>query len=114
MLEPAIEECIDIETTDVVGDGSSSISGGGTGNGGSGEGTSGSSGGSKLDGFNLGGNRSLSSAEKTARFQRGTEKVKEKIILAKKASDPGFETPQNERPHLSSQQLANLLNGKQR
>ena len=48
-------------------------------------------------------------------FRQVSSDVKKRI--AESTPGPqgsGFDTPQNERPHLSPQQMANLLNGKQR
>lgn len=93
VLDPAIEECEDIETTDVGGDG------GGTSTGGSSSGPS----------------ESAPKKDKFAAFRRGMEKVKE---LSNAASTPGpqgsgFSTPQNERP-FTPQQVNDLFNGKRR
>lgn len=96
VLEPAIEECIDIETTDVGGDGSASGSGGlsaGT--------TSGAGGGAPKP------------SSKAAKFNMGIKKVEE---LNNAATTPGpqgsgFATPQNERP-FTPQEIANLFNGR--
>lgn len=115
VLEPAIEECIAIETTDVGGDGGGSI-GGGTSDGDIATSQASESGNSIADRFNLGGGKKLSEAEKTEKFRQGTARVQE-LINKKSTPGPqgsGFATPQNERPHLSPLQLNQLLNGKQR
>ena len=99
VLDPAIEECIDIETTDVGGDGSGASSG------------SVSTGG----GLSSTPGENAPKKDKFAAFRRGIEKVKE---LNNAATTPGpqgsgFSTPQNERP-FTPQQLADLFNGKRR
>lgn len=95
VLDPAIEECIDIEDSDVGGDGGGTSAGGGA---------------------SSGPSESAPKKDKFASFRRGIEKVKE---LNNAATTPGpqgsgFSTPQNERPHLSPLQQAMLLNGRQR
>lgn len=98
VLQPAIEKCIAIETTDVGGDGGATTTAGITSTGGQ---ESVPHKRSKVDAFNL-----------------GIKKVKEK--MASKATSTtgpqgsGFSTPQNERPYLSPLQIEMLLNGKQR
>jgi len=99
VLDPAIEECIAIETTDVGGDSGGSTSGGG----------------SEVSN-SAGGGEVISGNSKVAAFRRGIEKAKD---MAKEVSTPGpqgsgFSTPQNERPRLSPKQIADLFNGKQR
>lgn len=114
VLEPAIEECVEIETSDVGGDGGSAIGGSVAGTGSSD--SSGEPREGKFSGFNMGGGKkSLTSAEKAERFRSATERMKE--MMKKTTPGPsgsGFETPQNERPRLTPQQIAQLLNGKQR
>lgn len=98
VLDPAIEECKDIETTVLGGDGGGAYS----------------SNTSKV-GSSTVHSESAPKKDKFAAFRRGIEKVKE---LNNAATTPapqgsGFSTPQNERP-FTPQQIANLLNGKQR
>lgn len=99
VLEPAIEECIDIETTDVGGDGSAS-------------GPSGLSAGAPSD---AGG--AAPKPSKAERFNMGKKKVEE---LNNAATTPGpqgsgFSTPQNERPYTPTpQQINDIFNGKRR
>jgi hypothetical protein len=111
VLEPAIEECIDIETTDVGGDGSGSA-GGGVSSGVS-DGAPASSGGGKFDGFNMGdGNQS-----KIEDFCVGKEKEEEMgRKKAIKPDDSGFDPRENQRPHynVTPEQLAQILNGRSR
>lgn len=116
VLDPTIEKVIAIETTDVGGDGGSPTGSAGTvDSSGSTSGITDSKGNSIGSKFNLGGKKNLGSAEKNERFQKGSERVQE-LINKRNTPGPqgsGFSTPQNERPRLSPQQLAQLLNGKQ-
>lgn len=114
VLEPAIEECIAIETTDVGGDGGGSSSGGSAAAV-SGGGFSGSTGGDKYGGFNMGGGRP-SSTGKAEKFRKATEDIKAGKYGPFKVTPPdsGFETPQNERPHLTPEEMFQLLNGRNR
>ena len=93
VLDPAIEECEDIETTDVGGDG----------------------GGSYTGGASSGPRESAPKKDKCAAFRRGIEKVKDlnKAATSPKPQGGGFDTPQNERPY-TPQQRNSLFNGKQR
>lgn len=110
VLEPAIEECIEIEKTDVGGDGSGSSAGGSVSSGSSGSDAAPSSVDSRFAGFNGNPNQA-----KIERFRQGTEKVKE--MARKKGQnpfDPGYQAPQNERPKLTPEQMAQLLRGRSR
>lgn len=114
VLEPAIEECIEIETTDVGGD-SGSPSSGGAAYAASGGGSSGSAGGDKYGGFNMGGGEPLSSSEKAERFREATRRLKEQMgDDGFKPSDSGFDPIENERPALTPEQWNQLFNGRQR
>lgn len=97
VLDPAIEECIDIETTDVGGDGNNGSMGGG----------------STTSGSSDGGRASTPIKDKFAAFRRGIEKVKElnNAATMPRPQGSGFSTPQNERPY-TPQQLNNLFNGR--
>lgn len=107
VLEPAIEECIAIETTDVGGDSGNSTSGGvAAASGGGSSGTNGAN--DKFAGFNMGGNK----AEK---FHQASDDIKNgKYNNIPKPSDSGFDPRENERPRLSPAEIAQLLNGRQR
>lgn len=100
VLNPAIDECVEIETTDVGSDG----------------GTSG--GAVPLAGgvITSESNSSPQTPSKVDIFREGIKKVKEKAEAAATTPGPqgsGFSTPQNERPLHSPLEL-NILNGKQR
>lgn len=138
VLEPAIEECIAIETTDVGGDGSSS---GSSSSGGSTDNNSGSAAPSasndKFGGFNMG-DKGPSSSERPRSPQPQpwpyNQRNKQQGLHwdkpystpqpptstpkptppPSKSSDSGFDPRENERPHLSPAEIAQLLNGKQR
>ena len=102
VLAPAIDECIEIETTIVTEDG-----GGGGGGAIPGESGGGSTGGDS--------NRPLSPAEKMARFKKANEFMKNEIAKATPGPQgSGFATPQNERPRLSPLQMKILRDGKER
>lgn len=110
VLDPAIEESVDIETSDVVGDGSGS-SGGGVA---AAAGGSSDSGGGKFDGFNMG-KKPLSNAEKADVFRKATEKLEKRMAEKDvKPSDSGFDPRENKRPHITPEQMFQLLNGRQR
>lgn len=98
VLEPAIEECVEIETANVGGDGGRSVGGSGAGDTTNGTGVP-QPGTSKIDSFRQG-------------IKKGNE-------LNNAATTPGpqgsgFSIPQNERLHLSPTEKLALLNGKQR
>ena len=101
VLEPAIDECIEIETTDVGGDGGGSTGGASAAGGGQ---TAGSA------------DAAPQKPSKLDAFRRGIQKAKElnNLATAPRPQGSGFATPQNERPHLSPQLMQVLLNGKQR
>lgn len=115
VLEPAIEECIEIETTDVGGDGGSSGGGGAAAAAVSDGASSGSSGSDKFGGFNMGGGKP-SSTGKAEKFRKATEDIKAGKYnhLKPVPPDSGFETPQNERPHLTPAEWAQILDGRGR
>lgn len=114
VLDPAIEECMAIETTDVGGGEGGVVPNSGGGGSATANGGDTTSGKNKW-GFNMGGEKTLSKAEKEGRFHQATDGLKEQIRkIGTMPSDSGFDTPQNERPRISSQQMINLLNGKQR
>lgn len=115
VLEPAIEECIDIEKSDVGGDGGSGSTSGGGSAANSGGSSVESSGGGKFDGFYMGEKTPSPNAEKIENFKKATEDLKERMRkMDIKPSDSGFETPQNMRPYWQSQHLANIFNGRSR
>lgn len=114
VLEPAIDECMAIETTDVGGEGAGSIGVGGVS---TDNGTSSSSNGNndKFAGFNIGIKKTLSSSEKAEKFREASERLKRQDNKnGFKPSDSGFDTPQNERQRLTPEQMAQLFNGRQR
>ena len=94
VLDPAIDECIDIETQDVGGDGGGAVGGG----------ASSSGGGESIGGANTG--------SKTDKFRKAIDFLNNKMNQGPQGS--GFDTPQNERPRLSPQQLSKLFKGRQR
>ena len=114
VLEPAIEECIEIETTDVGGDGGGPSSGGSA-SAVSGGGSSGSTGGDKYGGFNMGDGTPLSNSEKAEKYREGTRRLKEQMGGdGFKSDDSGFDSRENERPVLTPEQWNQLFNGRQR
>jgi hypothetical protein len=115
VLDPTIEKVIAIETTDVGGEGGSSSGGGAAAAAVSGGGSSGSSGSDRFSGFNMGGGKP-SSTGKAEKFRKAIEDIKAGKYGPFKVTPPdsGFETPQNERPHLTPEEMFQLLNGRTR
>lgn len=115
VLDPTIEKVIAIETTDVGGDGGSSGGGGVAAAADSSGASSSSGGGDKFGGFNMGGAKP-SSTGKAEKFRKATEDIKagKYDYLKPVPPDSGFETPQNERPHLSPAEWAQILDGRGR
>ena len=73
-----------------------------------------SSGGGKFDGFNMG-KKPLSNAEKADVFRKATEKLEKRMAEKDvKPSDSGFDPRENKRPHITPEQMFQLLNGRQR
>lgn len=112
VLEPAIEECIEIETTDVGGEGGSSSGGGAAAATVSGGDSSDSSSSDKFGGFNMGGAKP-SSTGKAEIFREATKKIKDYMRI-KDMLDSGVDPRENSIPHYTPEQIAQILNGRQR
>ena len=137
MLDPTIEKVIAIEKTNVGGDGGSSGGGGAAASAVSGGASFGSSGSDKFGGFNMGGKGPSSSErprspqpqpwpynqrnkqqglhwDKPYSTPQPPTSTSRPTPPPSKPSDSGFDPRENERPHLSPAEIAQLLNGKQR
>lgn len=112
VLDPTIEKVIAIETTVVGGEGGSSSGGGAAAAAVSGGASSSSSSNDKFGGFNMGGAKP-SSTGKAEIFREATKKIKDYMRI-KDMLDSGVDPRENSIPHYTPEQIAQILNGRQR